>query len=224
MRKLLFAALLVFALAFPSYAAVGVLNSTGFMIGTATDIQAAGMTNLSMNTTSPSVVMINTGNTTNATVHGTLEVTGATTLDTTLAVTGNSTLSGTLTTVGNSTLANVSATGLVAVTGAETVSTTLGVTGNTTLSANVNVTGNATVNGYFGIANGTSSGIATLLNGTILVPTGAITNSSIVLMQRNSTGGTAGIMYISARNAGVNFTITSSQGTDNATVKWLIVN
>jgi len=62
----------------------------------------------------------------NATIGGTLGVTGATTLSTTLGVTGATTLSSTV------------ATGALTVTGAATVSTTLAVTGATTLTGGLN--------------------------------------------------------------------------------------
>ena len=65
----------------------------------------------------------------NSTFSGTLGVTGATTLSSTLGVTGNTTVGGTL-----------------GVTGATTLSSTLGVTGATTLSSSASITGNLSVN------------------------------------------------------------------------------
>ncbi len=106
----------------------------------------------------------------NATVGGTLGVTGTTTAATvnatnvtasgTLGVTGNTTVGGTLGVTGATTLAAVTATGATvngnaSVTGNETVGGTLGVTGASTLgaltAASAGVTGNATVGGTLGV-------------------------------------------------------------------------
>jgi len=97
----------------------------------------------------------------NATIGGTLGVTGATTLSSTLGVTGATTLSSTL------------ASGALTVTGAATVSTTLGVTGATTLSSTVatgalTVTGNETVSGTLGVTGATTLS-STLASGALTV-------------------------------------------------------
>ena len=102
----------------------------------------------------------------NATIGGTLAVTGATTLSSTVAtgaltVTGNETVSGTLGVTGATTLSSTVATGALTVTGAATVSTTLGVTGAATLSSTVatgalTVTGNETVSGTLAVTGATT--------------------------------------------------------------------
>ena len=90
----------------------------------------------------------------NATVGGTLGVTGAATLSSTLDVTSAATLSSTLS-AGASTLASAD------VTNNATVGGTLGVTGASTL-ASASVTGNATVGGTLGV-----TGEATLASATV---------------------------------------------------------
>ena len=61
------------------------------------------------------------------------------------AIVGNATMGGTLGITGTTTAAAINASGTVAMAGAATVGTTLGVTGATTLSSTLGVTGNITV-------------------------------------------------------------------------------
>ena len=122
----------------------------------------------------------------NATIGGTLGVTGATTLSSTLAsgaltVTGAATVSTTLGVTGATTLSSTVATGALTVTGNETVSGTLGVTGATSLSSTVatgalTVTGNETVSGTLGVTGATSLSSATV--SSTLGVTGAATLAS----------------------------------------------
>jgi hypothetical protein len=87
--------------------------------------------------------------------------------------------------------------------------------------------GNTTLGGTILATNAQVRGNATLLNGTILVASTAITaNSQVVLTRMVNGSGTVGqLAAINATyNPGVNFTITSSAATDNSTVRWLIIN
>lgn len=67
-------------------------------------------------------------------------------------------------------------------------------------------------------------GIATLVAGTVVVPCTSVKASSLVFLTAKAAGGTAGIPACSAVNAGVGFTILSSQAADTATVQWMVVN
>jgi hypothetical protein len=105
----------------------------------------------------------------NATVGGTLGVTGASTLDS-LGVTNNATVGGTLGVTGASTLDSLG------VTNNATVGGTLGVTGASTLDS-LGVTNNATVGGTLGVTGASTLGSVTAsgavqFNGGATVPTG----------------------------------------------------
>lgn len=78
---------------------------------------------------------------------------------------------------------------------------------------------------YFGgpVRLGDRSGTATLAAGTVTVNTARVTANSLISLTVNTPGGTVGTPYVSARSAGVNFTITSTSGTDTSTVAWMIL-
>lgn len=89
-----------------------------------------------------------------------------------------------------------------------------------TLNGNLDVSGSG--NGL-GVAEGAGGkqGVATLSGGTILVNNANITATSRIFLtpQDNST---TGALRVSARSAGVSFTITSSVNTDSGVVAYEI--
>jgi hypothetical protein len=54
------------------------------------------------------------------------------------------------------------------------------------------------------------------------VTTTAVTASSKILATTNTVGGTAGILTVPTRTAGVSFVITSTNAADTSTVDWAI--
>jgi hypothetical protein len=126
----------------------------------------------------------------NASITGTLGVTGATTLSSTLGVTGATTLSSTL-----------------GVTGAVTLSSTLGVTGAATLSSTLAVTGATGIDGDFDINTNKFTVASTTGNtavaGTLGV-TGATTLSSTLGVTGTTTLGTANITTGTITTADIN--------------------
>jgi hypothetical protein len=66
-------------------------------------------------------------------------------------------------------------------------------------------------------------GQAVLVGGTVAVSNTSVTASTRIFLSHANTSGTLGHLYISARSAGVSFTITSSSGTDTSTVNWLLI-
>lgn len=65
-------------------------------------------------------------------------------------------------------------------------------------------------------------GTTTLVGGTKVIADSAITANSSVFVTNNSAGGTIGITSI-VLNAGVGFTINSTNILDTSTVRYLIV-
>lgn len=66
-------------------------------------------------------------------------------------------------------------------------------------------------------------GQATLVAGTVVVSNTSVTANTRIFLSHANTSGTLGHLYISARSAGVSFTITSSSNTDTSTVNWLLI-
>lgn len=84
---------------------------------------------------------------------------------------------------------------------------------------------NLSVGGGLQVAEGSNltMGVATLVAGTVTVNNTRVTANSRFFLTVNTPGGTVGSPRISAKSAGVSFTITSSQGADTSTVAWLLV-
>lgn len=164
-------------------------------------------------------------------------ITGTTTINTSGAAVTTIGTGGTgATNIGN-------ATGNTAVTGSLTASTTLtatlgaitatngnlvlGTAGNKIISTSVASTTTAGANSF---------GKVTLVSGTATIATTAITANSIVLLTRDSIGGTGasalGMLSVGTKSAGVSFIINALQTadatavatTDVSSVSWMIIN
>ena len=66
-------------------------------------------------------------------------------------------------------------------------------------------------------------GQATLVGGTVVVSNTTITANTRIFLSRETLGGAAGHLAVSARSASTSFTILSSSGTDTSTINWLLV-
>ena len=66
-------------------------------------------------------------------------------------------------------------------------------------------------------------GTAVLVSGAVTVSDSSITANSRIILTSQVGGGTPGWLRVSARSAGVSFTITSSSGTDTSTVGYLVI-
>ena len=136
-------------------------------------------------TTSSSATLNSLGVTNNATVGGTLGVTGATTLSSTLDVTSNATVGGTLDVTGSTTLADVDA-------GDATVNS-LGVTNGATVGGTLDVTGNSTFGGLVDI-----DGTVSIDND--LGVTGTATIQTLAVNANTTVGGTLSVTGTSEFN------------------------
>lgn len=70
---------------------------------------------------------------------------------------------------------------------------------------------------------GPVTGRATLVGGTVDVTLASVTANTNIFLTCQVPGGTPGFLRVSARSAGVNFTILSSSGTDTSTVAYLVI-
>ena len=172
------------------------LNATG---GTVVNNSLTAGSMISNGTLSAgATTLASLGVTNNATVGGTLGVTGAATLSSTLAVTSGATVGGTL-----------------GVTGAATLSSTLAVTSGATVGGTLGVTGGATVGGSFGVTGATTMATLDATSGTFsstLGVTGAATLSSTLgvtgATTLSSTLGVAGNVAVGTTK----FTVDSTSG------------
>lgn len=72
-----------------------------------------------------------------------------------------------------------------------------------------------------GINNKMGSG--TLVGGTVVVNNNTVSATSRIYLTTQTPGGTPGALYVSARNPGSSFTVTSTSGTDTSTFAYLII-
>lgn len=93
----------------------------------------------------------------------------------------------------------------------------LSATGGTSLSV-------ATAGNGLAVAEGLNAkqGTAVLAAGTAVVANTSVTANSRIFLTAQVPGGTVGAPYVSARSAGVSFTITSTSNTDTSTVAYQI--
>lgn len=109
--------------------------------------------------------------------------------------------------------------------------TTIGVLATPVLSWNASglvtvvgpISSNSIGSGY-STAEGANAkqGIAVLSGGTVIVSNTSVTANSRIFLTTNIPGGTPGAVYISARTAGISFTITSTSVIDASTVAFEI--
>lgn len=78
---------------------------------------------------------------------------------------------------------------------------------------------------HFNMVDGTNKrmGQSTLVAGTVVVANTSVTANTRIFISRETAGGTLGHLSISARSAGVSFTILSSSNADTSTINWLLV-
>jgi hypothetical protein len=93
----------------------------------------------------------------------------------------------------------------------------LGTAGNKIISTSV---GNALA------AGANSFGTVPLTGGAAIVSTTAVTATSLIFLTSQALGTVAApsALAVTAKSAGVSFTITASQATDTSTIAWMIVN
>jgi len=200
--------------------------ATGTSTLTTVNIDGGNIDGTVIGATTPSTAKFTTvdvlstlGVSSDATVGGTLGVTGVTTLS------NNATVGGTLGVTGVTTLSdNATVGGTLGVTGATTLSTvdvssnatvggTLGVTGVTTLS------NNATVGGTLGVTGVTTLSDNATVGGTLGV-TGATTLSTVDVSSNATVGGTLGVTGVTtlSNNATVGGTLGVTGATTLSTV------
>jgi lysophospholipase L1-like esterase len=74
------------------------------------------------------------------------------------------------------------------------------------------------------VAANSGFGTQALTAGTATVSNTSVTAASLIFVTSVVDGGTPGFVRVTARSAGVSFTITSSSGTDTSTIAYIIIN
>lgn len=136
------------------------------------------------------------------------------------------------------TFEDITATGTLTVTGATQLNNNLTVTGYTALQAGQfdgqltcwsgakDTLRLGTAGGGLAIAEGAdaTSGVATLVAGTVTVNTNKVAANSRIQLTAQTTGAAPGALRVSARVAGTSFTITSTNAGDTSDVAWVILS
>lgn len=120
---------------------------------------------------------------------------------------------------GTDTSANLyrSAAGVISTSGALTVGASLYVTNDISITT----AGNGL---RLKTGSNATAGFATLVAGSVIVPTTAVGASTMIFAMNNTNSGTPGAVSVSARTSGASFTITSTSATDTSSVAWLLIN
>lgn len=108
--------------------------------------------------------------------------------------------------------------------GAGAADTTMNRSGANALALNTADFRIATIGRGLRVAEGSNAkqGASVLAGGTVTVGNTSVTANSRILLTTQIPGGTVGYVYISARNPGTDFTITSLSALDTSTVAWSI--
>jgi hypothetical protein len=124
-------------------------------------------------------------------------------------------------------------TGSPSFSGSVTAGTTITATSGAITATNGNIVrgtaGNKDVYSSVGTnatAGANSAGTVALIGGTIVVATTAVGASSLIRLTCQALGTVVvpSALCVSAKSAGVNFTILASQATDTSTIFWEVVN
>lgn len=97
--------------------------------------------------------------------------------------------------------------------------------GNLTLGAGSITLSAAGAKINIGTGSNASAGTGTLSSGTAIISTTAVTSSSLIFLTDTASSLTnVGTLSVSAKSAGVSFTVTSANALDGSTFNWFLIN